>query len=89
MSVVAGKINVNIRLRKSLKEQVEQIAREMWLSFTAIVNILLTKLIKERSITLHADHAVWTSLRQDEWDMIQEESGEALSQVRNLIRESD
>lgn len=87
MSTTATKINVNIRLDKSLKWQVEQIAHDMWLTFTAVVNMLLTKLTKERTVTLHADYALAEPVSQDERKLFNEESWAVFSRVMDLVDE--
>lgn len=49
---MTDKINVNIRIDKELKDNATKIANEMWLTFSAVVNIYLNNFIKEKRITI-------------------------------------
>ena len=85
MSRATTKVNVNIRLEKSLKQQIEDIAHDMWLNFTSVVNMLLVKLSRERTITISAPNSVLESFSEQEIQLFDDEYGETVTRVTDLI----
>ncbi len=46
------KINTNIRLDTKTRQQVDEIASQMWLTFSSVVNLLLKKFILDKKIEI-------------------------------------
>jgi len=69
--MITTKVNANIRISPQLKEQTHQIANQMWLSFSWVVNLLLKKLILEQKIEISIQPKVeLTSISKQEMKKI-------------------
>lgn len=67
------KINANFRLDKDLKESASELANKMWTNLSTVINIFLTKFVREKKLEISFDDSqIWESYKEakkefEEW----------------------
>lgn len=66
----AVKINANFRLDKELKNNASELANKMWINLSTVVNIFLTKFVREKKLEINFDNSqMWENYERSKKEL--------------------
>ncbi len=73
----------HIRIDSELKQKAQKLSKDLWLSFSDVVNLLLKKFILEKKIEISIDSNEWTTVLDFEKENINQD--EFLDELKKAV----